>query len=112
MKYIDAEKLITLIDTKLEDLGMSGSVWVGRSVLQELKDEITNILLQEQQKADLEEEMQEEYYKYAIYESGSISGEGYQLEAQGHYECNLTRKEFKDIARHFYELGLNTKKEE
>ena len=51
-KYIDTEKLIALIDTKLEDLGMSGSVWVGRSVLRELKDEIMNILQQEQQEVD------------------------------------------------------------
>lgn len=70
------------------------------------------IVKQNQPEVDLEEEMQEEYYKYAIYENGSISGEGYQLEAQGHYECNLTRKEFKDIARHFYELGLNARREE
>ena len=48
MKYIDAEKLIALIDTKLEDLGLSGSVWVGRSVLIELKNEIITSLQQEQ----------------------------------------------------------------
>ena len=47
-KYIDAEKLIALIDAKLEDLGMSGSVWVGRSVLQELKSDIITSLQQEQ----------------------------------------------------------------
>lgn len=47
-KYIDADKLIALIDAKLEDLGMSGSVWVGRSVLQELKDDIITSLQQEQ----------------------------------------------------------------
>ncbi len=64
----------------------------------------------EQSEVDIEEEAQDEYYKYAHYESGSISGEGYHLEAQGHYECYLTRNEFKDIARHFYELGLNTRK--
>ena len=48
MKYIDAETLIALIDTELEDLGMSGSVWVGRSVLQELKNDIITSLQQEQ----------------------------------------------------------------
>lgn len=47
-KYIDAEKVIALIDAKLEDLGMSGSVWVGRSVLQELKNDIITSLQQEQ----------------------------------------------------------------
>ena len=54
MKYIDAEKLIALIDVKLEDLGMSGSVWVGRSVLQELKNDIITSLQQEQSEVDLE----------------------------------------------------------
>lgn len=76
----------------------AGAEWMARQMKQE--------------QVDLEEAMQVEYYKYATYESGSISGEGYQLEAQGHYECNLTRKEFKDIARHFYELGLNARKED
>lgn len=54
VKYIDAEKLIALIDTKLEDLGMSGSVWVGRSVLQELKNDIITSLQQEQSEVDLQ----------------------------------------------------------
>jgi hypothetical protein len=42
-KYIDVEKLNSLIDNKLEELGTSGSVWVGRSVLCELKDEIKSL---------------------------------------------------------------------
>ena len=56
MKYIDAEKLIALIDAKLEDLGMSGSIWVGRSVLQELKNDIITSLQQEQSEVELEKE--------------------------------------------------------
>lgn len=59
MKYIDAEKLIALIDAKLEDLGMSGSVWVGRSVLQELKNDIITSLQQEQSEVDLEKKIME-----------------------------------------------------
>lgn len=51
-KYIDVEKLLALIDVKLEDLGMSGSVWVGRSVLQELKNDIAS-LQQEQPETDI-----------------------------------------------------------
>ena len=47
MKYIDTDKLIALIDAKLEDLGLSGSIWVGRSVLQELKNDIITSLQQE-----------------------------------------------------------------
>ena len=54
MKYIDADKLIALIDTKLEDLGLSGSIWVGRSVLQDLKNDIITSLQQEQPKVELE----------------------------------------------------------
>ena len=49
-KYIDSEKLIALIDAKLKDLGLSGSVWVGRSVLQDLKNDIITSLQQEQPK--------------------------------------------------------------
>ena len=47
-KYIDADKLIALIDSKLEELGLSGSVWVGRSVLQDLKNDIIAFIQQEQ----------------------------------------------------------------
>ena len=115
MKYIDADKLKELIDEKWKELAdknvkVGGGKWDAEisTYLSVLR--LINSLQQEQPEVDLEKEMQEEYYKYAIYESGSISGEGYQLEAQGHYECNLTRKEFKDIARHFYELGLNARK--
>ena len=46
-KYVDADKLIALIDTKLEDLGFSGSIWVGRIVLEELKDDIITSLQEE-----------------------------------------------------------------
>lgn len=48
-KYIDIEKLNSLIDNKLEELGTSGSVWVGRSALCELKEEIESL----QQEQDL-----------------------------------------------------------
>lgn len=85
MKYIDADKLIALIDAKLEDLGMSGSVWVGRSVLQDLKNDIITSLQQEQPKVDLEKE-----YKRFI-------------------DCDNGRSMY-DCARHFYELGLNARR--
>lgn len=75
-------------------------------------DLVEQPLQQEQPEVELAEEAVKEYYKYAHYESGSISGEGYHLEAQGRYECNLTRDEFKEIARHFYELGKNARKED
>lgn len=89
MKYIDADKLIALIDAKLEDLGLSGSVWVGRSVLQDLKNAIIASLQQEQPEVDLDNHtIMEEIRK-----------------------CGCNPNEF-DVARHFYELGLNVRKEE
>ena len=64
-KYIDTEKLNSLIDNKLEDLGMSGSVWVGRSVLCELKDEIKS-LQQEQPEEPIPKDLEEAARLYAI----------------------------------------------
>ena len=96
MKYIDADKLITLIDTKLEDLGMSGSVWVGRSVLQELKDDIITSLQQEQPEVGVENYIQS--YLESI-------GFGY-----GGWVDGLRDEDLKKIARHFYELGLKARK--
>ena len=90
-KYIDADKLNSLIDTKLEDLGMSGSVLVGRSVLCELKDEIKSIQ-QEQPEVDLEKEIKEKYSR----DTSTLK----------------TREQYKKLAIHFYELGLNARKEE
>ena len=119
MKYIDADKLKKSIGNYMEDAHAAlnpvdgdADYYKGKNDACKDTQEFITSIQQEQPEVDLEEEMQEKYYKYAIYESGSISGEGYQLEAQGHYECNLTRKEFKDIARHFYELGFKARKEE
>ena len=91
MKYIDAEKLIALIDSKLEDLGMSGSVWVGRSVLQELKNDIITSLQQEQLEVDLKKEYKEFVEDDMVYSKlvNGIVGEA--------------------IAKHFFELGLKAK---
>ena len=104
MKYIDAEKLIALIDTKLEDLGMSGSVWVGRSVLQELKNDIIISIQQEQPEVDLDAEIAKENEKWTCYEE---IGFGAKYDAKP-FDC----KDIERIARHFYELGLNARKEE
>lgn len=70
MKYIPVEKLIALIDTKLEDLGMSGSVWVGRSVLQDLKNDIITSLQQEQDMGEVSDgyhTFNELYYYRMLY---------------------------------------------
>lgn len=91
MKYIDAEKLIALIDVKLQDLGTSGSVWVGRSVLQELKNDIITSLQQEQSEVDLKKEYKEFVEDDMVYSKlvNGIVGEA--------------------IAKHFFELGLKAK---
>ena len=124
-KYIDVEKLIALIDAKLEDLGMSGSVWVGRSVLHELKNDITSLqqeqnilvlnkkdwekqeqfrkdkkfgipLKQEQPEADFENKL-DEWMKYGPHTC---------------YPWCSVPDAIEITARHFYELGLNARKEE
>lgn len=65
-KYIDTKKLITLIDAKLKDLGLSGSVWVGRNVLCELKDEIKS-LQQEQPEKPVPNDLEEASSKFATH---------------------------------------------
>ena len=90
-KYVDADKLIALIDTKLEDLGLSGSVWVGRSVLQDLKNDIITSLQQEQPEVDLEREI----IKYKVPFSDDRE--------------YLNEQTLDAIARHFYDIGFNAK---
>jgi len=101
MKYIDAEKLIALIDAKLEDLGLSGSVWVGRSVLQELKNDIITSLQQEHPEVDLEIEIDKEWKNCCPVDDG-----------MGDESALLVIEQFHQITSHFYELGLNTRKEQ
>lgn len=101
MKYIDAEKLIALIDTKLEDLGLSGSVWVGRSVLIELKNEIITSLQQEQpqvtntSKMEQEIDLKKEYKKY--------------VEDDPVFSKLTNRNVGLEIARHFWNKGYNAR---
>ena len=90
-KYVDADKLIALIDTKLEDLGLSGSVWVGRSVLQDLKNDIITSLQQKQPEVDLEREI----IKYKVPFSDDRE--------------YLNEQTLDAIARHFYDIGFNAK---
>ena len=92
-KYIDVKKLIALIDAKLEDLGMSGSVWVGRSVLNELKDDIES-LQQEQPKVDLEEEITK------WIDSGDITDTRF---------ADYDDSDIERTARYFYELGCKAR---
>ena len=101
MKYIDAEKLIALIDTKLEDLGLSGSVWVGRSVKKKKKNEIITSLQQEQpqvtntSKMEQEIDLKKEYKKY--------------VEDDPVFSKLTNRNVGLEIARHFWNKGYNAR---
>ena len=128
MKYIDTDKLIALIDAKLEDLGLSGSVWVGRSVLQELKNDIITSLEQDESEVD---DIKREWYNKGYLkgrqeahiparELGLPKALDFKpfdedLERDAVNFCydnglNTTPYIAKTIAKHFYELGLNTRK--
>ena len=126
MKYIDTEKLNSLIDNKLEDLGMSGSVWVGRSVLCELKDEIKSLQQEQPEIDDIKREWYNKGYLKGRQEAHIPARElglpkaldfkplDEDLERDAVSFCydnglNTTPHIAKTIAKHFYELGLNTK---
>ena len=98
-KYIDAEKLIALIDTKLEDLGMNGFVWIGRSVLIQLKNEIIASLQQERPETDLEKEID------------AVWNPRFNLGWDEHSCLTMNRAGFESFALRFYKLG-KAKKEE
>lgn len=86
MKYIDAEKLKSEIQS-LIDLGydkLQGNLYHVISIV--------NSLQQEQSEVDLEEEMDRFFEEMSIQEHENIFEDTYQM-----------------IARHFYELGKNSK---
>lgn len=99
MKYIDAEKLIA--ETKrLKDIYPS---WQVKSAMDDLCDFITS-LHQEQPEVDLDAEITKENEKWTCYEE---FGFGSKYDARPFDGRDITR-----IARHFYELGKNARKEE
>ena len=110
-KYIDADKLITEIE-RLQHLNecykrnwrwkfkwFSRTVIGRMEVLEGIKNLITS-LQQEQQEVDLEKEIDACWQNW-ISPSNQSSVEGV-----------LPKSEFSMYARHFYELGLNARKEE
>lgn len=80
------EKILTEIERQLEELGMSGSVGVGRSVLLEMRDFVKS--LKKESEVDLEKEIKD-YIKRV--------------------HCLAVGKEIANLAHYFYELGLNAK---
>ena len=101
MKYIDSEKLIAEIDNKLlheQGFEDGNSEYGYKCALKDIKRAITS-LQQEQPEVDLEKELEQwrhEHFKGKRDEY--YSGEYLERESQ------------LDIARHFYELGLNARK--
>lgn len=132
-KYIDVEKLIALIDAKLKDLGLSGSVWVGRDVLQDLKNDILTSLQQEQdliiinkkdweaqeqfrKNKDFGKPLQHEQQEVGLDADIEMEWDSFNKHLAEYGEESedvvwLNWNSFDEIARHFYELGLNARKE-
>ena len=94
MKYIDAEKLIKAIEEK--GLDCSFALKMERLDTLALIDE----LQQEQQEVDLEDEIDRVIADYSF--TKTIDSGGFKT----------TILDYAKIARHFYELGLNARKEE
>lgn len=95
MKYIDAEKLTKAI----EDKGLYCSFALKMERLNTLA--LIDELKQEHPEVDLEKELDQWRHEH-------FSGE-----RDGHYSGEyLERSSQLDIARHFYELGLNARKED
>lgn len=102
MKYIDAEKLVTII----EERKAQQDQWVNRyhdAINQGISNELTEILdiiyslQQEQPEVDLEKEIKDTCRGYRI---------------NDYHEQELGKQDIENLARHFYELGLNARKEE
>lgn len=90
MKYIDADKLIA----EIRELRSESCISESDEYYEYAKSEIINIihsLQQEQPEVDLEEEIYDWYNIMCI---------------------PVTTDALKETARHFYELGLNARKEE
>lgn len=105
MKYIDADKVISEIQ-RLHDVhsGKHGCDEVGLN-LEYLGDFITTLLSkQEQPEVDLEGEIRDYFSKWDYdYYNGVITMDN---------DITATLSSIQNVARHFYELGLNARKEE
>lgn len=104
MKYIDADKLIErLEEMKQAEYENCGGVNSKTGALQEVQELITS-LQQEQPEVDLEKEMDSyfnEHFSPCV--DGTLISERTGMEIDGN--------DYDDIARHFYELGLNAKRD-
>lgn len=104
MKYIDAEKLIErLEEMKRAEYENCGGVNSKTGALQEVQELIAS-LQQEQAEVELERELRDYFSKwgYNIYNGAITMDNG----------IVVTLSSIQNVARHFYELGLNARKEE
>lgn len=114
MKYIDAEKLKAEIErqeseikSQIAELGNFESNEIGLFNYLDLYDDILSFitsLQHEQPDVDLEKEINIEISKWTCYEE---IGFGARYDAKP-----FDGRDIEKIARHFYELGLNARKEE
>ena len=100
-KYIDSEKLVVEIK-RLKDKYPS---WQLKLAMDDLCVLITS-LQQEQQEVDLEEEVRNylKTHHLHIKDGGRVV---FDNDDSPNFMCDI-----RDIARHFYELGLNARKED
>ena len=102
MKYIDAEKLIAEIERKMkcwEGEGLPKGIDSPYCTLKGVRTFVES-LQQEQPEVDLEKEID------------AIWNPRFNLGWDEHSALSMNHAGFASIARHFYELGLNARKEE
>ena len=106
-KYIDTEKLIAEIKIfrAIEYKGNTLGDDVANCALDYVLEEIIPFLLQEQPEVDLEKELCE------YFEGWRIDYYSETEELLKNNGCTVDLDDVKEIARHFYELGLSARKE-
>ena len=103
MKYIDAEKLIAEIQKLRSETCISESDDYYEYAKSEIIDIITS-LQKEQPEVDLEREIRDYFSKWDYDYYNCVITMGNDIVA--------TLSSIQNVARHFYELGLNARKEE
>lgn len=116
MKYIDAEKLITEIESISLIPQISAGYNDGREDMKMMILDIIDSLQQEQTEIDLEQEI--DFFLYGTYtperfpNTMQVRDEHTGLRVND-WKCRVNKPEYKvEFARHFYELGLNVRKDE
>ena len=109
MKYIDAEKLKELIDEKWKELADKGVKVGGGKYENEIYTYLSVLRLidslqQEQPEVDLEKEIRE------YFEGWRTNWYSETEELLKNNGCTVDIDDVKEVARHFYSLGFDTRK--